>query len=123
MSFLISNQPYDVITSIGQTATFSYLVSDPTGTITYQWLTDNHRIALLSGYNPLPGAEFDGLWPIVGAIQLTYVTPTLISADNGSQFICEVTDVIITQRNVATQQFTTTLFQNYSSRCAVLQVH
>ena len=123
MSFQILNQPYDASVPVGQTATFAYLVADAAGTITYQWLTNNHRIALLSGYVPLPGAEIDGLWPIVGAIAASYTTPALILADNGSQFICEVTDVESTPLMIAQAASIEKISSFYSSRCAVLTTH
>ncbi len=131
MSFQILNQPYDVNTTPGSTATFAYLVADPSGVLTYQWLTDNHRIARLSGFQPLPGAEIDGTWPIVGANAASYTTPILLAGDvfdvgdNGSIFLCRVTDTITTSQQVDGQSLKTgvTGIQYYTSRCAYLQVH
>lgn len=119
----ILNQPYDVSTTVGLTAAFAYLVADAAGTITYQWLTNNHRIALLSGFVPQSGAEIDGMWPIVGATSASYTTPALVALDNGSQFICEVTDVESTALMIAQAASVEKISSFYSSRCAVLLVH
>ena len=71
LSLLITTQPADQSTSVGQTATFS-VVATGTGTLSYQWSR--------------------GGLPLVGAIQATYTTPAVLLADNGSTYTVQVSD-------------------------------
>ncbi len=95
----VAQQPLSQFAPVGQTATFT-LVASGAGVITYQWQTTNHRIALLSGLRPAPGAEVDGFWLIVGAVGPSYTTPVLQAADNGSQFQCFVQNLNIVPQSV-----------------------
>jgi hypothetical protein len=85
----ITQEPLSQIVPSGQTGTFTVAVKGD-GTITYQWLTTAHRIALLSGFNPVPGQEVDGFWPITGAVAASYTTPPVLPVDNGGQFVCYI---------------------------------
>lgn len=87
----ITQQPRNQSVSHGSTATFTVSVKAG-GVITYQWMTTDHAIALASGFVPLPGAEQDGFWKIVGATSSSYTTPTLAVSDNGFQYICLITN-------------------------------
>jgi hypothetical protein len=86
---VLITSPSNQQASVGQMATFTVVV-DGGGVVTYQWQTTNHRIALLSGFVPLPGAEGDGFWTIVGATSSSFTTPILQSSDTGTQFQCLV---------------------------------
>lgn len=109
----IVQQPLSQSVSVGLTATFT-VVAIGSGVLTYQWQTTDHVIALASGFHPLPGAEFDGFWNIVGATGLSYTTPTLQASDNGAQFLCLISNTL------ATPQI---LFSEAMTVPAVLLVH
>jgi beta-galactosidase len=86
---VLITSPANQQASVGGTATFTVVV-DGGGTVTYQWQTTNHRISLLSGFVPLPGAEGDGFWTINGATSASFTTSILQASDTGSQFQCLV---------------------------------
>jgi subtilisin-like proprotein convertase family protein len=69
VSFLA--QPAAITAAVGHTATFTVQATG-SGSLTYQWKK--------------------GSTPIVGATNPTYTTPTLALADNGTAFICDVTN-------------------------------
>ena len=66
----IVTEPADVLLIAGQTATFSVVVSDPTG-VTYQWSRD--------------GAAING------ATSASYTTPALALTDNGAKYTVTAT--------------------------------
>lgn len=88
---VITQQPSNQIVIHGSMATFIVLVQ-ASGVLTYQWQTTDHAISTASGFVPLPGAEADGFWNIVGATSASYTTPVLATSDNGFQFICQITN-------------------------------
>lgn len=127
----IVQEPLGQSVSVGQTATFSVSVSGGQN-VSYQWRTTNHRLSLASGFNPLPGAEVDGFWDIVGATSSSYTTPALQLSDNGTQFVCAIKSQNPVPQSVgrlnifgAYQAFTTPqqLVSQLSTQPVVLTVH
>lgn len=124
----ILQQPQDQSVAHGSTATFT-ISAQGNGVLTYQWFTTDHAIAKASGFVPLPGAEVDGFWMIVGATAASYTTPVVVVSDNGFQFRCLVINTeTISQRiggvNVTAtpQQTQQVLFTETFTRGAILLV-
>lgn len=67
----ISGQPADASVRLGQTATFTVLLSNPTGA-KYQW--------------------YRGITNIVGATNGTYMLSPVLQSDHGAQFYCAITN-------------------------------
>ncbi len=109
----IIQQPLGQSVSIGATATFTVVVVG-SGVLAYQWQTTDHDIALASGFHPLPGAEIDGFWTIVGATSASYTTPTLSASENGAAFQCLISNTLTTPQ---------ILFSEAMTIPAVLLVH
>jgi hypothetical protein len=101
----IVQQPLGQSVSSGSTATF-VVVASGSGILTYQWQTTDHAIALASGFHPLPGAEVDGFWTIVGAVSASYTTPTLAVSDNGAQFQCLISNTLTTPQSLFSEAMT-----------------
>lgn len=105
----ILQPPVGAVVAIGGTATFT-VVAVGSGVLTYQWQTTDHAIALASGFKPLPGAEGDGFWTIVGATSPSFTTPVLGASDNGGSFQCLITNTITTPQILFSEAMTVPVY-------------
>ena len=75
---VITQQPVNVTVAIGQTATFSMIAMG--GNLSYQWESE------------APGASTFSV--ITGATESAYTTPAMPLAQNGTQYMCVVTNTV-----------------------------